>query len=340
MDDLCQEADAEGASSVRAASIQAMTLLIGSYEAAKSIADLAAMDVVEVFSPERMNKEAERFGLRKGIAVDLEEMKPDGSERWNLDKDEDFQLLLEILDAEKPWLVTSSPPCTTFSPLRRLSNHKRLKEIVEQEEMLGRLRLRRSIRCCKRQARLGGFYLHEHPRDATSWKESEVEELANDPNSYLVQSPMCRFGMKLKNDEGELLHVRKETLWLTNSEEIAKELKGVCENDLKGREVHRHVHLVGANRAKAAQVYPVALVEAVLRGLKRELEKMNVISAVEEQVSGPSPDDMVSWEAEMVEYKDDASGATLDPKLVQEARAEELRWIHQESVYVSPNGRM
>lgn len=167
-----------------------------------------------------------------------------------------------------------------------------------------------------------------------------MEELANDPNSYLVQSPMCRFGMKLKNDEGELLHVRKETLWLTNSEEIAKELKGVCENDLKGREVHRHVHLVGANWAKAAQVYPVALVEAVLRGLKRELEKMNVISAVEEQVSGPSPDDMVSWEAEMEEYKDDASGATLDPKLVQEARAEELRWIHQESVYVSPNGRM
>ena len=92
MDDLCQEADAEGASSVRAASIQAMTLLIGSYEAAKSIADLAAMDVVEVFSPERMNKEAERFGLRKGIAVDLEEMRPDGSERWNLDKDEDFQI--------------------------------------------------------------------------------------------------------------------------------------------------------------------------------------------------------------------------------------------------------
>ena len=49
-----------------------------------------------------------------------------------------------------------------------------------------------------------------------------MEELVDDPNSYLVQSPMCRFGMKLKNDEGELLHVRKETLWLTNSEEIAK----------------------------------------------------------------------------------------------------------------------
>jgi len=139
VDDLCQEADADGASSVRAASIQAMTLLIGSYEAAKSIADLAAMDVVEVFSPERMNKEVERFGLRKGIAVDLEEMKPDGSERWNLDRDEDFQLLLEILDAERPWLVTSLPPCTTFSLLRRLLNQKRPKETVEEEEMLGRL---------------------------------------------------------------------------------------------------------------------------------------------------------------------------------------------------------
>ena len=48
--------------------------------------------------------------------------------------------------------------------------------------------------------------------------------------SFLVQSPMCRFGMKMRDDHGEELHVRKETLWLTNSECIAEELRGVCEN--------------------------------------------------------------------------------------------------------------
>ena len=45
--------------------------------------------------------------------------------------------------------------------------------------------------------------------------------------------------------------------------------RGVPEQ-AEGKEVHRHVHLVGRGRAKAAQVYPVPLVEAILRGVKKE----------------------------------------------------------------------
>ena len=93
----------------------------------------------------------------------------------------------------------------------------------------------------------------------------------------------------------QLLHVRKEALWLTNSRKIAEELEGVCENVLQGREVHRHVHLVGGGRAKA-QVYPKELVEAILRGLRREPRERGEISAVEEQLTGPTPDDYVEQE--------------------------------------------
>ena len=104
-----------------------------------------------------------------------------------------------------------------------------------------------------------------------SWQEPEVQEMIERKDTYLVQSPMCKFGMKMDNDAGERCYVRKETLWLTNSKHIAEELEGVCINKLKGREVHRHVHLIGRDRAKAAQVYPGPLVEAILRGLKKEL---------------------------------------------------------------------
>ena len=112
----------------------------------------------------------------------------------------------------------------------------------------------------------------------------EVKELVDSGKYYLVQSPMCRFGMKLKDDNGEEQYVRKETLWLTNSEAIANELKGVCDNVLHGQEIHRHVKLIGGQRAKAAQVYPKALVEAILRGLQKEVRRAKKISMVEEMI--------------------------------------------------------
>ena len=333
VDDLLEQAEAEE-SPLRMASIQAMSELLGSVQAAQDLADIAAMDIIEVFSPKRLNLEATRFGLRQGAAIDLEEEKPEGGERWDLDKEADFKEVLDLIAREQPWLVTSSPPCSTFSTLRRLSNYKRDAGVVAEEERLGRQRLHRSLKCCKLQASMGGYYLHEHPKEASSWEDPEVLEMRENPETYVVQSPMCRFGMKLRNAEGELLHVRKETLWMTNSLQIALELQGTCENKLKGKEVHRHVQLVGEKRAKAAQVYPKELVEAVLRGLKKELEMNHFINAIEEALSGPSPDDMVEWQAEMEDkYTDDSSGAALDPELVRAARAEELDWLRKEKVY-------
>ena len=111
------------------------------------------------------------------MAIDLEEMKPDGSRHWDLDLDEDFQEALNLIVMEQPLLVTSSPPCTTFCPLRRLSNGKRDPLVVQAEEEQGRERVRRAMQCCKTQASVGGYFLHEHPRDSSSWKMPEVEEL-------------------------------------------------------------------------------------------------------------------------------------------------------------------
>ena len=180
--------------------------------------------------------------------------------------------------------------------------------------------------------------LAEHD-SGKSWQEPEVQEMIERKDTYLVQSPMCKFGMKMDNDAGERCYVRKETLWLTNSKHIAEELEGVCINKLKGREVHRHVHLIGRDRAKAAQVYPVPLVEAILRGLKKELVNNQALSAVEELLNGPSPDngnemdmELKQWEEE--QYMDDVSGALLDPELVKKARELELQWLKKEEVYI------
>ncbi|MCR9103517.1 MAG: hypothetical protein NXI25_26465, partial [bacterium] len=332
------EEDASGQAGSRRMEAEEILAEAGSKEAASIVASLGALDVLEVFSPQRVTKELKRFGMRDGAAVDLEEMKPDGSERWNLDRPEDQKEVLEMIQVEEPWLLTSSPPCTTFSPLRNVSNGKRDPGVVQEEEELGKARMRTAMKCCKQQREQGAFYLHEHPKPSTSWKMPEVEEEVNRDDTYLVQSPMCRWGMKMEDREGEILHVRKETLWLTNSRRIAEELEGVCENVLQGREVHRHVHLVGGGRAKAAQVYPKELVEAILRGLRKELRERGEISAVEEQLSGPTPDEYVEQEElykeEFGQFVDDVTGTELPAHLVKAARKEELGWLHKEGVYV------
>ena len=83
-DDLPREMDQESPS--KRASIEAISDLIGRLEAAENLAAIAAMDVVEVFSPKQLNNMVQRFGLRPGAAIDLEEFKPNGEEKWDLDR--------------------------------------------------------------------------------------------------------------------------------------------------------------------------------------------------------------------------------------------------------------
>ena len=62
-----------------------------------------------------------------------------------------------VIRREEFWLVTSSPPCTTF----------RDPKVVPKEEELGKDRVRKARSCCKQQADQGGMYLREHPKTST-----------------------------------------------------------------------------------------------------------------------------------------------------------------------------
>ena len=141
---------------------------------------------------------------------------------------------------------------------------------------------------------------------------------------------MCFWGMTARDEQGEGL-VKKETWWVTNSPCIAAELDRECPNVNKPAPLwHRHVHLVN-QRAHHARVYPPKLVAAILRGCRAQLAwtgKMN-------NFDYPVPKDPVSpRQPEMAEelesYWDDANGGYLNPKLVRQARQEE---IHNYKVY-------
>ena len=157
----------------------------------------------------------------------------------------------------------------------------------------------------------------------------------NDPRVFEARGPMCRWGMKAKDHQGEGL-VKKQTRWLTNSPVLAEALTGCCSNNL-GKSWHRHVHLIDG-RAKGAQVYPPKLVHGILKAIRKQLEVDGEICSLD---AGPVPDatPVIDEEEEWYNHLPDSdeyvtgpvydsnTGVELDPESVKKARMEELAWM-------------
>ena len=43
------------------------------------------------------------------------------------------------------------------------------------------------------------LFVHEHPKDSTSWEMPEVQSLVSDPRLQSIDGPMCRWGLKAPN---------------------------------------------------------------------------------------------------------------------------------------------
>ena len=290
-------------------------------------------DVAEIYNPKRFTPVANRLGLKAGFAVDLEIQKEDGS-YWDLTKRSDVEEVKALLAWEKPLFLMGSPPCGSFSPLQAL-NTKRVDPVTASARLEeGRVHLNNSVECYEAQLSAGRLFLHEHPRGAKSWDEPCMKRLTSRPDVYVVDGPMCRWKMKSCDASGEG-YVKKMTRWVTNSEILAKILKGECSGTL-----HRHVHLVNG-RAREAQKYPAPLVRAILKGVQKELLKVGELSSLSSKLAGPVPEEPepeVDWDSYKVPsagkvYYDSNTGAELDPEQVVKARTDELGWIHRQKVY-------
>jgi hypothetical protein len=292
------------------------------------------VDVAEIYNPKRFTSQANRFGLRPGFAIDLTLCKNEQGEHWDLSKKEDQKMLRELQRKEKPALLIGSPPCGPFSPLQNLSKNKRTPEQNAEILAEGKTHLKVATDAYLEQHRNDRFFLHEHPKPSSSWEEDEIKRLTELEGIYLVESPMCHWHMTSEDNEG-IGYVRKQTMWLTNSKELAKTLEKKCSG------MHRHVQLING-RAKHAQVYPPKLVSAILRGIRQELRNAGELSALSELVAGPCPDDTGNEQTEEFfdpdnvpegEYYDSVTGIVLDPEKVRAARNDEMNWVEKQQLW-------
>ena len=128
------------------------------------------------------------------------------------------------------FLFIGSPPCSSFSRINFLNKYRLSPEEWNWRQAQGRRLVHVAIDAYRRQIDAGRYSLHEHPAYATSWEDSKLQRLVNTPGFYLVQGPMCRWGIKVYTHHGVPGYARKETKRLTNSPLLAELLGRVSQH--------------------------------------------------------------------------------------------------------------
>ena len=283
--------------------------------------------------------EAHRHGGEEGWALDLTVFDPLDSKPWDFNKVQKRTRAETILRMERPWLLVLSPPCTMFSQLMHRNRWRMSREEWRRRWNEAIRHIRWCMRLCQIQQSLGGIYLYEQPWGAASWKDTTVIEQCASPGAICVKSHMCAHGMTIQGTP-----VFKPTGFLTNSVRLAQHLRKECSGD------HAHISLMGGGKSKLAQEYPGQLCQAIIQGATAERE-MRVrdclvpIGAVDEESCTPYAGEYepegernacnahTFSEHASGGFQDSVTGKELDPRLVGEARKEELDYFRAHRVY-------
>ena len=135
----------------------------------------------------------------------------------------------------------------------------------------------------------------------------------------------------------------KATKILSSSSEVLKQVDRQCSNK-RGEDRHRHVQLV-QGRARACQVYPRLFGERLCEGIaaQKKLDSLGLAArplmtleemqqAAKQTAECPSSA-LHEPDCSGMTALDDVTGQQLDPKLMVQARKDEIQYFRQIGVY-------
>ena len=105
-----------------------------------------------------------------------------------------------------------------------------------------------------------------------------VQRVQGLPGVRTIRCDQCYFGQYSYTNDGQWAYARKTTGVMGNCDEILDELGKQCPGN------HFHQRLIGG-RAIHCATYPPRLVAAIIRGLKKALERIGRIMGLE---AGPT----------------------------------------------------
>ena len=155
---------------------------------------LCGVDITEVYSPARVTKLCERYGLIPGDSFDLRT-------GYDLSDPQTQARVVRRVNETKPKLLIGSPPCTMFSRLQQLNIHVQGPEWKLKFDT-ERVKAVEHIKCCIRLFRLqrnrGDYFLFEHPESADSWDLPEVQEFLKTEGVMTSVVDQCMYGLLTK----------------------------------------------------------------------------------------------------------------------------------------------
>ena len=111
----------------------------------------------------------------------------------------------------------------------KLANWK-LRELSHRSELVHK------VTSCRWKCKK--HFVHEHPKNSTSWEMPEVQSLVNDPRVCGIDGPMCRWSLKARGSKAEFM---RKQMMAHEFQEIAEVLR----RDGRWKLYRRHIHMTG-----------------------------------------------------------------------------------------------
>ena len=300
--------------------------------------------VSEMYSPPRVTAELKRGRYRHllpGFALDLTVNDPEDGRPWDFSQADKREKARKMRREQKPYVLIGSPMCTAFCTFQKLNEAKSKNPMEYKRAKIEAItHIDFMVELYYGQMEDGNYFLHEHPRYATSWQLDMGEKMLKLPTVGRSHADQCQCGAEARRGKHQGRPILKPTGFMSNAPEILRVFSTRCTG--VGGQCSRpgggaHI-LCGGIHAKDAAKYPRGLCRAMLKGVTAQLRADSLLkdgcygiqvpdedSEVVKQINGPA-------QGFSGRFRDDLTGQVLKDSLVIEARAQELLYFHNKGV--------
>ena len=241
------------------------------------------VDILETFAGNALiSKNASKYGLTAAMPLDY-------NTGTDLSTVEGQHWCFKIRKALHPLVLLQGLHCTPWLVMQENMNYNDRPEVLERIRDEERPTVVKSMEWCRQQHDDGNYYLIENPERSRIWSEESVLEMLEYTNGQIVKCHSGAYGGK--NSKGQ--PIKKTFQFASNNpmllefltKKLSAEQLALCA-PLEGKEVTLSQH------------YPMGLVQAILKGIKKVAQLRNPCRFQPKQVlaSFSTPvDDQQSW---------------------------------------------
>ena len=241
------------------------------------------VDILETFAGNALvSKNASKYGLTAAMPLDY-------NTGTDLSTVEGQHWCFKIRKALHPLVLLQGLHCTPWLVMQENMNYNDRPEVLERIRDEERPTVVKSMEWCRQQHDDGNYYLIENPERSRIWSEESVLEMLEYTNGQIVKCHSGAYGGK--NSKGE--PIKKTFQFASNNPMLLEFLT----KKLSAEQLALCVPLEG-KEVTLSQHYPMGLVQAILKGIKKVAQLRNPCRFQPKQVlaSFSMPvDDQQSW---------------------------------------------